>query len=135
MINPTQKNQGLVFQSFSPLSLLGLLLTILASTFLLGTEVQAAAGALPTVGTDGGEIATNTASFFKKYAQYIIFGSGAIAFVIASFWIIGSINDWRQGKPGATLGSVLLMFFIAILATVFVMYLLTQGLAILNDNF
>jgi hypothetical protein len=91
--------------------------------------------ALPAVGTDGGDIATNTSGFFKKYATYIIYGSGAVVFIIASFWIISAISDWRAGKPGASLGSVALMFFIAIVATIIVMYLLTTGLDILEANF
>lgn len=98
----------------------------------LSAELMAA---LPTVGADGGEIATNTSGFIKKYATYIIYGTGAVVFVIASFWIISAVSDWRAGKPGAGLGNVVLMLFVAIVVTIIVMYLLTQGLDILEANF
>jgi len=109
-------------------------LTLLAAitACLFSAELVAA---LPTVGADGGEIATNTSGFIKKYATYIIYGTGAVVFVIASFWIISAINDWRAGKPGAGIGNVVLMLFVAIVATIIVMYFLTQGLDILEANF
>lgn len=103
-----------------------------AISAVFSTELMAA---LPSVSDDGGEIATNTNAFFVKYATYIIYGSGAVIFIIASFWIISSISDWRAGKPGAGLGNVALMFFIAIVATIIVMYLLSKGLDILETNF
>lgn len=106
-----------------------MLLTMLATAlFFIPIEVFAA---LPDVGTDGGAIATDTSSIIKKYGEIAVYIIGAVVFIAAAMWIVGAIGDWRNNR--ATLGGVIITMVIAIIAAIFVMYLLKLGLEVLAN--
>jgi len=127
-----QSTQTLFEQQKAFLSVLGVM--IVFALIGMPAEVYAAPGTLPATGS-GGTMATSTSGFIKQYGNYIIFGSGVVTFLMAGYWIIGSVNGYIAKEPGQTLGKVGLTLFLSVLVTIMVMFFFNEALQLLKDNF
>ena len=119
------------FLTENRMTVLMLLAMLATALFFIPIEAFAVGAGLPDVGTDGGAIATDTSSIIKKYGEIAVYIIGAVVFIAAAMWIVGAVGDWRNNR--ATLGGVIITMVIAIIAAIFVMYLLKLGLDVLAN--
>ena len=134
------------YQSFNALkgaiqdkagTILTLMVGVMAFSLVMPELAMAADPALPGtgVGTKSADLAGDTSKFMKTYSNYFIGLIGIITFLVAAGWILTATGSWVDGRPDGSIGKLMGVFIVAILVSIFVMFLLGQALALSTSTF